>query len=153
MDDYNNVQKILHHAARREEEAYAFYKSVAGRMKNKAVSEIFEELASQESDHLRLVTGWSRNPDIANRFLFKEADYKITEGVDLPQLSIEMKPAEAFVLAMKKELEAAEFYRMLSEKAVDGGLSQILKSLVEMELSHKRKIEDAFVNVGYPEVF
>ena len=81
------------------------------------------------------------------------ADYKVAEATELPALSIEMKPADAIALAMKKEQEAVEFYRGLADGSDDAEIKKIFENLVNMELTHKNRLENVFVEIGYPEVF
>ena len=54
---------------------------------------------------------------------------------------------------MKKEQQAVEYYRALAEAADDRELKQAFTNLANMELSHKQRLENAFVQIGYPEVF
>lgn len=80
-------------------------------------------------------------------------DYKVAETTELPKLSIDMKPADAIALAMKKEQQAVEFYRALGESATDASVKKIFENLTNMELGHKHRLENVFVEIGYPEVF
>ncbi len=80
-------------------------------------------------------------------------DYRVAEATETPLLSMEMKPSEAIALAMKKEQESAEFYLKLAKSAVDSKLQEIFRGLVNMELGHKTRIEELFVDIGYPEVW
>jgi rubrerythrin len=45
-----------------------------------------------------------------DRYFSESRDYKVAETVDEPELSMDMKPADAFALAMKKEEEAMKQY-------------------------------------------
>ena len=80
-------------------------------------------------------------------------DYKIAEATDSPALSFDMKLADAIALAMKKELSAAEFYKGLAKTATDSKFKETFLELANMELGHKTRIENLFIEVGYPEVF
>jgi len=64
-----------------------------------------------------------------------------------------MKPADAIALAMKKEEEAMNLYLSLAESCKDEAQKQIFKDLAAMERGHKFKMEKAFVDIGYPEVW
>ena len=83
----------------------------------------------------------------------EEADYKVSETVDEPELSMDMKPADAFALAMKKEEEAMVQYTALADECPDAEKKRVFLDLAAMERAHKRKMEDAFVDIGYPEVW
>ena len=90
---------------------------------------------------------------LAVLFKTQVIDYKITETQDMPTLSIQMKPAEAIAIAMKREQQATELYRSLANNAINQTIKEALENLANMEMGHKHKLENAFVEVGYPEVF
>ena len=46
-----------------------------------------------------------------------------------------------------------EFYRGLADLCDDETVKQTYQSLANMELSHKKILEDVFVDIGYPESF
>ena len=54
---------------------------------------------------------------------------------------------------MKKEQQAVEFYLDLAARASDPELVKSLNALANMEKGHKTRLEDIFVQIGYPEVF
>jgi rubrerythrin len=80
-------------------------------------------------------------------------DYGLSETMDTPALSMAMKPADAFVLAMKKEEEAMRYYSKLAGGCKDAEKKKVFLDLAAMERGHKLKMEKAFVDVGFPEVW
>ncbi|HEY4800130.1 MAG TPA: ferritin family protein, partial [Bacteroidia bacterium] len=66
---------------------------------------------------------------------------------------LNMKPAEAIAVAMKREQLAAELYDALAKSARLKSEKDAFESLKTMELNHKHRLENAFVDIGYPEVF
>ena len=96
---------------------------------------------------------YRRNKALGSIFKTQVIDYKIAETQDMPALSTDMKPAEAIAIAMKREQQAAELYRSLAKNANDGTEKEALENLANMEMGHKHKLENAFVDIGYPEVF
>jgi rubrerythrin len=80
-------------------------------------------------------------------------DYKVAEATELTKLSIAMKPADAIALAMKKEQQAVEFYREFRDRATERSIKDVFENLANMELGHKHRLENVFVEIGYPEVF
>jgi len=147
-----DIKAILDLAIGREEEAYDFYSQVAGRVANPAVKEIFDQLAKDELGHKVFLQACLTDPQLASK-LPVPTDHKIAEATAEPGLTIDMKPADALAVAMKKELGAAEFYRGLAKSASDATLRAMFENLARMELGHKTRIEHMFVDVGYPEVF
>lgn len=148
-----NVTSLFKMAIGQEIEARDFYKQAAEKVTNPGVREIFKQLSLDEAEHERTLSTLSTDKSLAGKFIAPEIDYKIAEGAATPVLSTAMKPADAIMLAVKKEQEAVEFYTMLAKKAKDQSIAAMLQALAAMELGHKQKLENAFVQVGYPESF
>ena len=149
----NNINKLIDFAIAQEHEAYNFYKAASKKVTNPGVKQLFLELAQDEQGHANLLEMYKRNKALAVLFKTQVIDYKITETQDMPTLSIQMKPAEAIAIAMKREQHAAELYRYLANNAINQTIKEALENLANMEMGHKHKLENAFVEVGYPEVF
>ena len=147
-----DIKSILEVAIGREEEAYEFYANVAERMTNPAVKEIFGQLSQDELGHKMFLLAAQKDDQIVAK-LPVPADYKVAEATELPALSIDMKPADAVALAMKKEQQSVELYRGLAQAASDPTLAAMFDNLARMELGHKARLETMFVDIGYPEVF
>ncbi|NLE74309.1 MAG: ferritin family protein [Actinobacteria bacterium] len=147
-----DIKSILEAAIGREEEAFQFYADVAERMTNPAVKEIFSQLSQDELAHKAFLQAAVKDDQIVTK-LPVPADYKVAEATGEPTLSVDMKPADALALAMKREQESVEFYRGLAQSATDATLSAMFENLARMELGHKTRLETMFVDVGYPEVF
>jgi rubrerythrin len=54
---------------------------------------------------------------------------------------------------MKKEQQAVEFYRGLAAGSTDAEVRGVFENLANMELGHKTRLEDIYLEVGYPEAF
>lgn len=138
---------------RREEEAYAFYQFAATRISDKAIRQIFSELAADEKGHKELLLRFQANPDLPGRLQAPAVDYLLAEETELPELSEDMKPADALALAMKKEQQAVEFYRRLADNSLDSEVKELCLHMADMELNHKFKLENAYTDVAYIEAF
>jgi rubrerythrin len=148
----DSLENILVVAIEREQEASRFYEAVAEKAGNPNVREIFQKLAVEEREHERLL--WKSKGDATLHLKFNAPhDLKIAETVDMPVLTADMKPAEAIQWAMKKELQAAEFYRNLAGLSSDGAIRSAYENLANMELGHKHRLENLFVDTGYPEAW
>jgi len=64
-----------------------------------------------------------------------------------------MNLKDAIGLAMKNEEIAMKKYQMLADDCTDAELKKVFTSLAAMEQDHKFKMENAFVEVAYPEVW
>jgi rubrerythrin len=151
--DKKTLDALLATAIAREVEANTFYRGVAERSTDPAVKEIFTGLAVEELGHREYLETISGDPQILGCLEAPEDDYGVAEATELAPLTFDMKPADAFALAMKKEQRAAEFYTRLARSATDPGVKEAFEGLANMEKRHKTRLEGLFVQVGYPEVF
>ncbi|MQY77013.1 MAG: ferritin [Spirochaeta sp.] len=153
MTDKLELEKAFSVAIKREIEAYEFYRDISQRAQDEEVGKVFSQLAGEEMGHKDLLEKYKNDPGMVMKIKAPSKDYKVAEATELPELSIEMKPADAIALAMKKEQQAAEFYRDLAHRSTDSQMKDIFHNLENMELGHKRRLENVFVEIGYPEVF
>jgi rubrerythrin len=145
-------QNIIGFAIECELEAEAFYESIADRLSNSTLKELFIQFAKEEKGHQAILKEIYNKPD--NYKIFDGSrDYKVSETMDFPMLSDTMTPADAFAIAMKSEEMAVARYRILSDGCGDADQKKIFDNLAAMEAEHKHKMEQAFVNVAYPEVW
>lgn len=149
--DADTFDRIMLDAINEEIMAHEFYKAAAARMKDASAVAIFERLAAEEEGHRRMLEQFRFNPKAQVEFRKIEDDYKIAEAETLPRLSFEMKPADAFRLAMKKEQQAMETYAAMAERIADAEFKKLYRELAEMEKGHKTQLEELFVNAAFPE--
>ncbi len=150
--DSVDITGILEAAICSEEEAYEFYTQVAERAANPVVRQTFAELAGDELGHKVFLQGCLKDECMLKEFPVGP-DYKVAEATPLPDLSIDMTPADALALAMKKEEQAAREYEALAAIAPNADARKVFENLSRMEIGHKTRIENLFVDIGYPEVF
>ncbi|MDX9746120.1 MAG: ferritin family protein [Syntrophales bacterium] len=151
--DKTMLEKIFSDAIEREIESFEFYQTVSQRVTNQDVKRTFEELAQEELGHKALLTRFREDPDLLTKINIPSQDYKVAEATELPKFDINMKPADAIALAMKKEEEAVKFYRGMAAISQDEEIKKQFEYLAGMELGHKTRLENVFVEIGYPEVF
>lgn len=145
-------KKIVDMAIANEIEAWEFYQAASEKIKEPHLKEMFQGFAREEKGHELLLRNLlSRGTMSLN---FKETtDYKVAETVDEPRLSLDMKPADAIALAMKKEERAMKEYNWLAEQCEDAAEKKVFLDLAAMERGHKLQLEEMFVDIGYPEVW
>jgi len=147
-EEYKNV---ISFAVENEIEAYEFYRGVCEKTSDSNLKAIFKELADEEKKHRNFLEGLLSRP---SAFHFDEAkDYKISEAVDKPKLTLSMKPADAIALAMKNEEEAMQMYSDLADASSSAEQKQMFESLSRMERGHKAKLEKIYTNIAFPEVW
>jgi rubrerythrin len=146
--DIDEFKKTIKFAIAGEVEAQIFYKEVSKAVESPQLKDMFMEFSEDEKQHAQILKGYlSKDPE---SFQFDGSnDYKYSETVDKPKLSLSMHPADAFAFAMKNEEEAVELYTKLSEIATDPMIKKTFQELANMERGHKTKMENSFKNVTF----
>ncbi len=148
----SNYKDIIKFAMENEIEAKKFYEDAARKVENKQLKEMFADFATEEKRHREILKEIYISKRMGDYF-HEEQDYHIAEEVDLPELSTDMKPVDAIALAMKKEEAAMVQYTALAETCAEADKKKIFLDLAAMERGHKRRMENAFVDIGFPEVW
>ena len=149
QNDYND---ILDRAIKSEIEAAQFYAEVAEKSENTFIKELFLTFSKEEKRHRQILEGFRNDPSVAISFE-KVPDFHVAETVEEPALSVDMTPVDAIALAMKKEEAAMRHYTELAELCNNAERKKLFSELAAMEREHKNKLETAFVDIGYPEVW
>lgn len=146
-----DYKEILTFAVGNEIEAYEFYLGVSSKIKDANISAIFKELAEEEKKHQRFLEGLLSSDQPLQ---FEElSDYRVSETIDRPKLSLEMKPADAIALAIKNEEDAMKMYADLAKSANQSDQKKMFESLSKMEQGHKVKLEELYSSMAFPEVW
>ena len=148
----SEYKDIIMQAIANEVEARKFYDNAASTLKDPHLKKLFASLAEEEKKHRDILTKIYTG-NTMDRYFSESRDYKVAETVDEPELSMAMKPADAFALAMKKEEAAMKQYTDMAEMCDDDNKRQVFLDLAAMERDHKLKMESAFIDIGYPEVW
>jgi rubrerythrin len=149
LSDY---KEIIKQAIANEVEARKFYEDAANTLQDAYLKKLFLSLADEEKKHRDILTQIYTSNTI-ERYFTETRDYKVAETMDEPELSMDMQPADAFALAMKKEEAAMKQYTEMANLCDDAEKRQVFLDLAAMERDHKLKMEAAFTDVGYPEVW
>jgi rubrerythrin len=152
MANTDNYINILSMAIENEVEAYEFYLGVSQKVEDANLKSIFKELAEQELGHKDLLSSYLNNNARPLSFI-QIPDYKVSETVAKPKLSMQMKPADAIALAMKNEEEAMNMYKDLADSSSDKEQKNLFMNLSNKEKSHKAQLEDLYTNMAFPEVW
>ena len=149
LSEYKNIIKF---AMENEVEAQKFYEEAAQKVENAQLKKMFADFAKEEKGHMEIL----KEVYISNRmgdYFHEDQDYHIAEDLDLPELSTDMKPADAITLAMKKQDPAMVQYTNLAETCQEPDQKKVFLDLAAMERGHKLRMENAFVDIGFPEVW
>lgn len=147
-----DYKKILAMAIENEIEAAEFYQGVYEKTGSASLKSIFGELAEEERKHQGMLQGCLDNDSRPLKFK-SSPDYKVAETVEMPKLSMGMKPVDAIALAMKKEEEAMNLYLKFAGTSDDVQQKEMFENLARMEQSHKVNLENLYTNMAFPEVW
>jgi len=147
-----DAKKIISMAIDREVEAYTFYKSVADKVKDKALKSLFIELAGEEKKHREFLQGFLAK-DVSRIKFTAGHDYKVGDSLPTPPLTTDLKPLDGLVLAIKKELDAMQMYTQFANAAADMETQLLFTQLANMERGHKARLEDIYTNMAFPEAW
>ncbi len=147
-----DAKKIISKAIDREVESYSFYKAVGDKVKDPALKSIFKELAGEEKKHREFLEAFLSRDTKSLRFDAK-ADYKVVDALKTPKLTVDLKPLEGMIIAIKKELEAMQMYTQLAAAAKDTETQFLFGQLANMEKTHKARLEDLYTEMAFPEVW
>ena len=150
--DQKEYDAIIALAIAAEVDAQKFYTDLAERMTDVHLKNMFLEFIEEEKKHEKILTGF-RSKDSGHIHFIGAPDFKVSETVEKPVVSSKMKPADAIALAMKNEQDAMNNYNKMADSCLDSEQKQIFHELAAMEREHKNKMERAFVDIGYPEVW
>ena len=149
---WQSFDDIIDYAIENEIAAQKFYLDAAKKMENRLIKEMFLGFVTEEKKHENTLRKLLKS--MPEDLPFDESrDYRVTETTKAPEVSPDMKPADAFALAMNKEQEAMNFYAKLAEGCTDPQLKNIFLELASMERQHKFQMEKAFVDTGFPEAW
>lgn len=148
----NEYKEILANAIQSEIEAQTFYQAVADRMTDTFLKDLFTDFVAEEKRHQTILEGF-RDAVPESLPFAEDRDYRVAETTPAPEVGDAMSPADAFALAMKKEEDAMRHYSDLAAGCTDPSMKKTFEELAAMERGHKFKMEKAFVDIGYPEVW
>jgi rubrerythrin len=121
-------------------------------VKDKNLKDLFSELARDEAKHKLTLEGFLKQAP--EQFHFSTSrDYKVVDPLPTPLLTVDLKPLDGLVIAIKRELEAMQVYTQLANTSTDEGQKTIFTELASMERGHKSRLEDIYTNMAFPEVW
>ena len=145
-----DAKKIISTAIEREKEAYSFYQTISGKVKDPVLKKLFGELAGEETQHREFLQGML-SKDVTKMQFDAKKDYKVVNAMPTPPLSADLKPLDGLVIAIKKELEAMQMYTQLANLSTGTEQKLLFSQLANMESGHKARLEDIYTNMAFPE--
>jgi rubrerythrin len=148
----NEFKDIISFAINCENEAYAFYSSVSEKSNDAKLKKLFKGLAEDEQKHGALLQAFLGR-SLEDMHFSESKDYKVVDALPAPPLTVDLKPLDGLVIAIKKELEAMQMYTQLANVSTDDVQKNTFLELASMERGHKNRLEDIYTNMAFPEVW
>jgi rubrerythrin len=147
----SSMQVILDRAIANEEASTAFYRQAAERVSSPEARDALEMLAKDEQEHRRALEDFrdGRRPLPSG----SPVTGALAETFGTPQFSVDMQPADAFLLAANKERLSARMYENWAALYEGGPERDLLLRLADMERQHLAHVEAMFSNAAFPEVW
>lgn len=146
------LKEILEIAIQKEADAQFFYLDLSHMLNDRAAQAAFQGLSKQEKGHQEFLERYLRGELKEGALHAAEViDYKISEKLSQPEISIDMKLKDVFLLAAERERLAHEFYLSFAGVHPSGKVKQLLEELALQELGHKKTVEDLYTQVAFPQ--
>ncbi len=147
--DAARMGSILDRAITNEEASEAFYRQAAGSVHDADTREALEGLMRDEAEHKHLIEEFKSGARPLPQGTTSGGSLAETMGT--PGFSEDMTPADAFLLAARKEKLAVELYENWAKLYPEGDERDLLLRLAEIERRHKVRVEAMFSNAAFPE--
>jgi len=146
------VNDVLEKAIQKEVESQHLYTDLSQKMSDQAAKDAFISLLREEQRHQSILEQYQRG-EIKGGVLNsgQAVDYKITEHLDQPEVTLGMELKDVFLLAANREKASHEFYLSLAEVHPPGQARKLLEELALQELKHKQKVEFLYTEVAFPQ--
>jgi rubrerythrin len=143
--------QVIRRAIAEEEAAESFYKKAAAASRVPQTRSVLEGLARDEREHKQVLLEFLAGKSTLT--FPPAAPSSVVETFGTPELTADMSPADAFLLAARKEKLAADFYENWANLYPVGPERALLLKLADVERRHKQHVEDMFSNASFPEDF
>ena len=146
------VSEIIDMAIQREEEAYAFYMDIFGKVAESSVKDTLEFIAGEERKHRAFLVKYRDGGFGVDSLRMNDPiDYKIAQHLEEPEVTADMRSEDVYLVAAHRENRSYRFYSDLANLHGDGELNEMLLKIASEELKHKEKMEYLYANTAFPQ--
>jgi rubrerythrin len=142
---------IINNAIAQEELSHEFYTRMANLVSHAETKETFQYLAKEELDHKTFLQSCFTAEGC--KLVAHPQNVHLAEHLKAPEVTPDLAPKEALVIAMKREEGSYKFYQGLAALQPPGEIRDFLEKVAKMELGHKEKVEYLYNNVAFPEAW
>ncbi len=138
---FANAEEALNFAIKREIEAARFYTQLSVKMQRREMRDALLEMAEEEKSHRDRLIAVRDQGGFEQAAAAAFADLKISDYVEMPEITTDLDYAQALIVAMKREAAARQLYLDLARVAPGDSLRALFERLAEEEGLHKRRFE------------
>ncbi len=139
----NTVDEILDYAIGQEEEAAAFYASLAQRAEKAGMKDVLMDFSHEEQRHKeRLLAVKQGDHTLAPNE--QVVDLKISDYLVEVEAGDDISYQDALIVAMKRERAAFRLYSDMAEKVPESQLKEVFVGLAKEEAKHKLFFESQY---------
>jgi rubrerythrin len=147
-----NLLTLIDTAIKREEEAYAFYMDIHGKVKDPSALETILWIAGEEQKHKAFLVKYRKGDFGASGLKLSDVVYyKIAEHQNEPEVKGDMNSSEVYLIASHREMRSHLFYTALANQHTAGEARDMLLKMANEELKHKEKMEYLYANTAFPQ--
>lgn len=139
----NFAKELINKAIQREEESHRLYTQAAKMVTRPEVKKLFEDFASQELEHKKILMGLDLD-SFEKVTPQKLSDPNLSSLVEAEPLSEGFSIQDALLYAIKREDESYRFYKEFAQLAEEPSLKNVFENLANMEMHHKTGIEEMY---------
>jgi rubrerythrin len=147
-----DFRQLIYRAIDVEMEAYTFYCEVADKAADDVLKNTFAALAADELNHQaylqEIMMRGSRRMQVED-----SCDFRFSNALELPPLSMDHKPVDGIALAIRKELDAMQMYTQLSQVSWDAHEKKAFLELAKAEKAQKDRLEEIYATMAFPDIW
>ena len=141
--EFVTLDEVIKFAVEREDTAYKLYKRAAELSTSIASKKMFEELAAEEATH-KDVFSKIDHEKAENHKLCKLPESSIAKYLADVPFRADLTYSEILAYALKTEENAYQLYKAAAGMTDDPKLQKVLLSFADVELGHRRRIEEIY---------
>ena len=148
----SDIDDLLEAAMLKEVASQSFYLAEEKSSREPGVTTLMQELAAEEAEHLEWLKRIKEHGIREGNFYPEQAaDLKLSDYLTGGDRLSGANLQESLIFAIKRELQAMEFYNTMMSTMREPAAKRLARRLVQAELGHKFKLETMYDRMFYKE--
>jgi rubrerythrin len=146
------LRLALEEAIRREEKAYRFYESAREAVQDQQAAGLLRRLCAEELRHRLKLEDLQRSGELAQAGAVEaeseQAELPADPGPEWPAVTGALEPPDVWAVALRKERQARDYYRLLAHRAPLASFREVFAFLEAEEQRHVDWVQAALQTAG-----